>query len=415
MQEWDKTSWWDFWELDKQRTEFQILIGWSISQDLIAVNPHKASTRMLGYSLLQMFYSLLLPNHGIADRVLDGPADIELVTPWVNELQKKGCHLNVNTRLYNINYDESANKIRSMHILNTITGELKEVTGDQFILAVPIEVAIPFLRHLKGFDKVLQGWDKSILDNKWMTGFQVYLKNDITVINGQIGIGDSPWAVSFLSENQFWRDSLKMKTFGDHKAAGVISCIISNWENPGQFTNKTAQDCSSADEIITEAWKQIRFRFPEFPDLNNPAVISYNLDPAIDFSHGHAENMRPLFSVNVNSWEYRPEAYTSIGNFKLAADFIRTFAQSATMEGANEAGKRAVNSILSDDNRTDLIQIFDFWEPEIFKFFQCIDQFRWDHHLPPLQLNIDEKFFTDPNFISNNFSIDHEAGTVTLK
>ena len=46
------------------------------------------------------------------------------------------------------------------------------------------------------------------------------------------------------------------------------------------------------------------------------------------------------------SWADRPEAATRIPNLVLAADYVRTYTDLATMEGANEAARRAVNAIL---------------------------------------------------------------------
>ena len=46
------------------------------------------------------------------------------------------------------------------------------------------------------------------------------------------------------------------------------------------------------------------------------------------------------------SWADRPDATTRIPNLFLAADYVRTYTDLATMEGANEAARRAVNGIL---------------------------------------------------------------------
>ena len=43
------------------------------------------------------------------------------------------------------------------------------------------------------------------------------------------------------------------------------------------------------------------------------------------------------------SWADRPDATTRIPNLMLAADYVRTYTDLATMEGANEAARRAVN------------------------------------------------------------------------
>ena len=48
----------------------------------------------------------------------------------------------------------------------------------------------------------------------------------------------------------------------------------------------------------------------------------------------------------MDSWRLRPEAATAIPNLFLASDYVRTHTDLATMEGANEAARRAVNAIL---------------------------------------------------------------------
>ena len=48
----------------------------------------------------------------------------------------------------------------------------------------------------------------------------------------------------------------------------------------------------------------------------------------------------------VDTWALRPEATTRIPNLFLASDYVRTYTDLATMEGANEAARRAVNGLL---------------------------------------------------------------------
>ena len=52
----------------------------------------------------------------------------------------------------------------------------------------------------------------------------------------------------------------------------------------------------------------------------------------------------------VGSWALRPEATTAIPNLFLASDYVRTHTDLATMEGANEAARRAVNGLLDAVN-----------------------------------------------------------------
>jgi uncharacterized protein with NAD-binding domain and iron-sulfur cluster len=58
-------------------------------------------------------------------------------------------------------------------------------------------------------------------------------------------------------------------------------------------------------------------------------------------------NLEPLLVNTAGSWAIRPEAaLPEIENLFLASDYVRTFTDLATMEGANEAARRAVNAIL---------------------------------------------------------------------
>ena len=54
----------------------------------------------------------------------------------------------------------------------------------------------------------------------------------------------------------------------------------------------------------------------------------------------------------VDTWPLRPEATTAIPNLFLASDYVRTYTDLATMEGANEAARRAVNGLLDAASST---------------------------------------------------------------
>ena len=83
------------------------------------------------------------------------------------------------------------------------------------------------------------------------------------------------------------------------------------------------------------------------------------------------------------SWENRPDAITRVPNIFLAADFVRTHTDLATMEGANEAARRAVNGIL-DATRSSARRC-DVWplqEPAIFAPARELDRLRWKLRRP---------------------------------
>jgi hypothetical protein len=123
-------------------------------------------------------------------------------------------------------------------------------------------------------------------------------------------------------------------------------------------------------------------------------VLSWFLDPAIEFPNpSEATNAEPLLINTAGSWADRPEATTRIPNLLLAADYVRTYTDLATMEGANEAARRAVNAILVGHGRNDLCPVYKLREPGVLGPARKLDELRWRlFHRParaPLQVATD--------------------------
>ena len=144
---------------------------------------------------------------------------------------------------------------------------------------------------------------------------------------------------------------------------------MSDWERPSRRTGKVASKCS-ADEIKAEVWAQLKDHLndPGHVVLEDANLASAFLDEDITFPNPSATaNAEPLLINTAGSWADRPEAVTSVPNLFLASDFVRTYTDLATMEGANEAARRAVNGIL-DATRSSARRC-DVWklaEPAIF-------------------------------------------------
>jgi hypothetical protein len=84
-----------------------------------------------------------------------------------------------------------------------------------------------------------------------------------------------------------------------------------------------------------------------------------------------------------DTWRLRPEAVTAIPNFFLASDYVRTYTDLATMEGANEAARRAVNGIIAaSGSKASPCSVWKLHEPEIFQPLRDYDRTRWEAGLP---------------------------------
>ncbi len=101
---------------------------------------------------------------------------------------------------------------------------------------------------------------------------------------------------------------------------------------------------------------------------------------------GNAEaniNSEPLLVNLVNTWALRPRAYTQIPNLFLASDYVQTNTDLATMEGANEAARRAVNSIIDASGaRVSYCKIWDLHQPAILSLRRWSDSLRYQKGLP---------------------------------
>jgi uncharacterized protein with NAD-binding domain and iron-sulfur cluster len=96
-------------------------------------------------------------------------------------------------------------------------------------------------------------------------------------------------------------------------------------------------------------------------------------------------NREPLLINTAGSWRYRPQAQTRIPNLFLAADYVRTNTDIATMEAANEAARRAVNGILDAAGAAaPPCRIWDLEEPAVFKPLRLLDRQRLERGLPHL-------------------------------
>jgi hypothetical protein len=79
-------------------------------------------------------------------------------------------------------------------------------------------------------------------------------------------------------------------------------------------------------------------------------------------------NAEPLLLNTIGSWAHRPEAYTEIPNLFLAADYVRTNSDLACMEAANEAGRRAVNALLTAaGSMAKPAMVWQLSEPVVFR------------------------------------------------
>jgi uncharacterized protein with NAD-binding domain and iron-sulfur cluster len=377
LAELEKKKWWDYVQASAHSSQYQKLCARGLTRSLVAMSAEVASTRTIGTILVQMIMSMT-QQAGTMDRVLNAPTNEAWIDPWTDHLESKGVQIYVSHSAKSLQFNGT--EIAGV-VVQDSSGD-RTVTGDYYLAAIPVEVAQTLLTpQILGSAPSLRGIPDLLTE--WMNGLQFYLSRDVRGCAGHIICADSPWAITSISQPQFW-SGIDMSDFGDGSIKGLISIDISDWNTKGsKTTTKTARQCASAQEVVSEAWAQLR---EHLVATNDPLVNSdqkdWHLDPAITFS-GLTENSEPLLVNTIGSWAKRPKATTEIANLFLASDYVQTNTDLATMEGANEAARRAVNGILTAANSTTAAcKIWELKEPNVFAPLKAVDETLFDLGLP---------------------------------
>ncbi len=386
--EWDQQSWWDFSGAANRSPSYQRFLADGLTRSLVAAQAREISARTGGCILLQLLFDIGIPGR-TADRLLDGPTSDVWIDPWLDHLRSLGVEFHFSTRVDAINC--SSRRITSASATGP-DGRGFDLQADWYVAAVPVEhmtrLATPVIREA---DPSLDNLD--LLKTRWMNGIVFFLREDVPVVHGHVIYIDSAWSLTSISPRQFWDQP--MGSFGGGEVGGILSVDVSDWTTPGPITGKAAMQCTKT-EVFTEVWAQLQAHLngsgPAVLDDSN--LIRWFLDTDVRFPelrrsrHVREDiNLEPLLINTAGSWAWRPNAATAIENLFLASDYVRTYTDLATMEGANEAARRATNDILDRAGSAQArCQIWPLEEPAIFAPARALDQWRYErgrgHQLP---------------------------------
>lgn len=446
--DYERLGWWQYLEADRfpgedgKQSAYQSLLVQGLTRTLVAAQAKSASTKTGGNTFLQLVFGMADPTVD-TDRVLDGPTNDRWLNAWKEFLLQKGVQYNLGCEVMSVkmNKDLADEKITSATI-KMPDGSLQEVSADYFIMAVPVEQAARLINQdMVNADQTL-GYIKTLAPSvSWMNGVQFYLNEDVVINKGHVIYSDSEWAVTSISQVQFWKD-YNIASKGNGTVKGVLSVDVSDWNTPGKFTtSKCASECTRK-EVAAEVWEQIKhslnvdgkvilrdeMRVDWFLDrdieesakqhsdnlnwndvlkdvwtdmqerldadaqaiLKNDSLLNWVIEKDIQNIQEITtqeltilQNREPLLVNSVNTWSLRPEASCDIQNLFFASDYVRTFTDLATMEGANEAARRAVNCLLDrDNNDAPKCKIWPLQEPSIFIPYKWYDNRRYNNGLP---------------------------------
>jgi geranylgeranyl pyrophosphate synthase/uncharacterized protein with NAD-binding domain and iron-sulfur cluster len=379
--EYEKISWWDFIDAETRSASYQKFLAIGFTRSLVASKARKASARTVGDMFMQMMLTFLDPTGGTTDRLLDGPTNLVWIDPWCSYLQSRGVQYLRQSEVLEILCDDR----RVTGVAVRRQGQRTVIEGDYYIAAIPIERMAPLVtKRMLAIDPALASLSALAANVEWMNGLQFYLRRDLPIAHGHVIHIDSEWALTSVSQIQFWRN-LSADSFGDSDVRGVLSVDISNWDSPAS-NGRTAMECSR-DEVMREVWSQLKRSLNvEKQLLRDEDLHSWFLDPDIQKTgngSGLLANAEPLLVNLVDTWALRPEATTRIPNLFLASDYVRTYTDLATMEGANEAARRAVNGLLDAAGFVGpRCAVWPLYQPEILLPLQQHDAARYAAGLP---------------------------------
>lgn len=379
--DYERIGWWEYLEAGRFSRAYRTLLVEGLTRTLVAAQAKTASTKTGGNILLQLLFNMMSP--GVStDRVLNGPTNDVWLDPWLQYLKDQGVHYHLGHEVTGIEYADG--KIKHAKV-KPIDGEEVKVEGDYFILATPVERAAPLLgEKILEADKTLANIKELAKDVAWMNGIQYYLNEDVKITNGHCIYSDSEWAVTSISQMQFW-NGYDLSERYNGKVKGVLSVDVSDWTTT-PYEGHVAEKYSP-DDVAKLVFKQIQdsLRVNGEKILDPSMIVHHYVDRDIKWDRIKEQNTdeEPLLVNKINTWELRPEAYCDIPNLFFASDYVRTITDLATMEGANEAARRAVNALLQIDNsRATPCKIWPTKEPWIFAPLRAWDKSRYTKGRP---------------------------------
>jgi uncharacterized protein with NAD-binding domain and iron-sulfur cluster len=375
-------SWWEFSGAESRAGAYAKYLADGLTRTLVAARAREMSARTGGCILLQLLFDMAQPG-GQVDRVLNGPTSEVWIDPWLAHLRGEGVDFRTGQQVQAIHCRGG----RVSGVTVVADGRPSTHQADWYVAALPVEV----MRLLASQELTLADPRLSRLHRlrtRWMNGIVYYLDRDVRAVHGHTIYIDSQWALTSISQPQFWQRRFQPERMGDGRARGILSIDVSDWEAIGSGVRKQAMYCSR-EEITAEVWHQLKESLDDDAtrELERVEVLGSFLDPSIVHPNPtEAANLEPLLVNTAGSWLDRPDAATRVDNLFLASDYVRTHTDLATMEGANEAARRAVNAILErSGSREERCKVWPLREPALFAPARALDRILFKLGRPPRQ------------------------------
>lgn len=312
---------------------------------LVAMDSEQGNAK----TLLDVAYLLMLDfvRPAQSDRMLSGPTSEAWIRPWYEHLLACGVRFHFGSEGTVTGWDVDGRRVRRAL---TATGE---VQADYFVCALPIEALYEdAARALVTASAPLTRLTELPLEaiTQWMAGFQFFVRGRRPIVHGMINLADSPWGITAVAQGQFWdRDvfDLSRQPYDE-----IVSAIVTRWDRPWRGRIPTRCSVATLRDLVGEHLAEyltpdgIEGQPGGEPILDLAQLVHAHADTALADSPAGLVNSAPLLIHPPSFQRRRPDTDPGLDNVVLAADYVANGTDLATMEGANEAARRAVNRLL---------------------------------------------------------------------
>ena len=218
VEQWDLESWWSYVQADKRSEAFRRYLADGLTRTLVAARAKEMSARTGGLILVQLLLDLSRAGDR-ADRVLSAPtSDV-----WIDAVDRASA-LARRRRAAGGGASRRSRCATGGSPARPSPGAPSRPT--MYVAALPVEIMRTLLSpELRAAEPRLNGLDRLV--TRWMNGIMFYLREDLPLVHGHAIYLDSAWALTSISQRQFWRD------FDFPGIGGVLSLDISEWQRPG--------------------------------------------------------------------------------------------------------------------------------------------------------------------------------------
>jgi len=361
--EWEHMTWAEFTHADSLSESYRKTWVEGVPHFVLAAKAREACARTVGrvWEIGLYAYSGRARNGGF-DQVLNAPTNEVWIDPWVRRLRKLGVRFRRPVTVTGL-------EMRRGRIASAIAHGPRgreEIDADWYVCALPVERA----RRL--WDRRVLAADPALemtkhLETRWMNGFQFFLREQVPIVHGHCLYVDSPWALSSVSQAQFWSHRDFHRDYGDGSVRECVSVDIADFGEPGRLYGKTARELPPA-RMAHEIWTEMKAHLNDSGQqvLRDDMIHSYFFEAARGNRPPRRSDEDPLFISTPGAWAKRPGARTAIPNLFLASDYVRVDVDTASMEGANMAARMATNALLdaagSSARRAEVQQLYHWPE-----------------------------------------------------